>query len=72
MTYQDEDRIRNPNDPWQREWGTGTAITILVACMIMAGIIVYGTTNTTTGPSSTASHATTTGQGSTSTPTISR
>jgi hypothetical protein len=49
MTYQDEDRIRNPNDPWQREWGTGTAITILVACMIMAGIIVYGTTNTTTG-----------------------
>jgi hypothetical protein len=41
MTYQDEDRIRNPNDPWQREWGTGTAITILVA-MIMAGIIVYG------------------------------
>jgi hypothetical protein len=38
-------------------------ITILVAAAIMAGIIVYGATNnnTATGPSSTASHPTTTG-----------
>jgi hypothetical protein len=63
MTYHDEDRIRNPNDPWQREWGTGSMITILVAAAIMAGIIVYGATNNNmaTGPSSTASHPTTTG-----------
>jgi hypothetical protein len=63
MTYQDEDRIRNPNDPWQREWGTGSMITVLLATAIMAGIIVYGATNinTATGPSSTVPHATTTG-----------
>jgi hypothetical protein len=41
MTYQDEDRIRNPNDPWQREWGTGSMISILIAAAIMAGIIVH-------------------------------
>ena len=63
MTYQDEDRIRNPNDPWQREWGTGSMITILLAAAIMAGIIAYGATNTNTatGPSSTAPQPTTTG-----------
>jgi preprotein translocase subunit SecY len=63
MTYQDEDRIRNPNDPRQREWGTGSMISILIAAAIMAGIIVYGATNTNTptGPTSTASHPTTTG-----------
>jgi hypothetical protein len=61
MTYHDEDRIRNPNDPWQREWGTGSMITILVAVAIMAGIIVYGATNNNTGPTSTASHPITTG-----------
>ena len=58
MTYQDEDRIRNPNDPWQREWGTGSIITVLLAAAIMAGIIVYGATNTNTviGATSTALH----------------
>jgi hypothetical protein len=73
MTYQDEDRIRNPNDPWQREWGTGSIITVLFAVAIMAGIIVYGATNinTVTGPSSSAPHPTITGQAGTSTPKIS-
>src|SRR4051812_49283458 len=36
MTYQDEVRIRNPNDPWQREWGTDYHS---LAAAIMAGII---------------------------------
>jgi hypothetical protein len=54
MTYQDNDCIKNPNDPWQREWGTGSAITSVVAIVIMAGILVYGATRITeTGTNST-------------------
>jgi hypothetical protein len=47
MTYRDHDRIRNPNDPWQREWGTGSIIASLVAIVIMAGILVYGASRAT-------------------------
>lgn len=50
MTYQDNDRIRNPNDPWQREWGTGSAIAGVVAVVIMAGILAYGATRATETP----------------------
>ena len=42
MTYQDP-TVRNPNDPWRREWSTGSVITTLVAIVIMAGIIACGT-----------------------------
>ena len=38
MTYRDNDRIRNPDDPWHREWGIGSIIASLVAIVIMAGI----------------------------------
>jgi hypothetical protein len=34
--------IKNPNDPWQREWGTGSAILSVIAVVIMAGIVAYG------------------------------
>jgi hypothetical protein len=54
MTYQGNDRIRNPNDPWQREWGTGSVITSIVAMVIMAGILAYGATRAAeTGTNST-------------------
>jgi hypothetical protein len=52
MTYQDP-VVRNPNDPWRREWGTGSVIATIVAIVIMAGIIAYGTS---TGSNSTALH----------------
>jgi hypothetical protein len=39
MTYQDDDCIRNPNDPWHREWGTGSVITSVIAIAVMAGIL---------------------------------
>jgi hypothetical protein len=42
MTYQHDYRISNPNDPWQREWGTGSVIAALVSIVIMAGIVAYG------------------------------
>jgi hypothetical protein len=42
MTYQHDYRISNPNDPWRREWGTGSAIAALVSIVIMAGIVAYG------------------------------
>jgi hypothetical protein len=42
MTYQDP-VVRNPNDPWGREWGIGSVIATIVAIVIMAGIIAYGT-----------------------------
>ena len=43
MTYPDphNDRITNPDDPYDREWGTGTAVTVIVAILIMAGIVAY-------------------------------
>jgi hypothetical protein len=65
MTYQDP-VVRNPNDPWRREWGTGSVIVTIVAIVIMAGIIAYGTstgTKMSTGPNRTALHHSTTGQG---------
>ena len=55
MTYQDP-VVRNPDDPWGREWGTGSVIATLIAIMIMAGIIAYGTS---TGSNSTALHLST-------------
>jgi len=66
MTYPDpyNDHITNPDDPYDREWGTGTAVTAIVAILIMAGIVAYeGTrtaTNTDTGVSSTISQPATT------------
>jgi hypothetical protein len=61
MTYPDLDSIRNPDDPWNRQWGSGSVITSIVAIVIMVGIIAYGATNATTGPSSTISQPSTTG-----------
>jgi hypothetical protein len=63
MTYRDNDRIRNPDDPWHREWGIGSIIASLVAIMIMAGILAYGATQATDMPtrSSTISQPTTAG-----------
>jgi hypothetical protein len=58
MTYQDP-VVRNPNDPWRREWGTDSVIATIVAIVIMAGIIAYGTitgSKISTGPNSTALH----------------
>ena len=60
MEYQDDDRIRNPNDPWEREWGTGSAVTVIVAILIMAGIVAASTA-TNTGVSSSISQPTTAG-----------
>ena len=56
MTYPDpyNDRITNPDDPYDREWGTGTAVTVIVAILIMAGIVAYeASTATDTRVSST-------------------
>jgi hypothetical protein len=67
MTYQDP-VVSNPNDPWRREWGTGSVITTIVAIVIMAGIIAYGTSTgskMSAGPNRTALHHSTTGQGHT-------
>ena len=58
MTYPDSysDRITNPDDPYDREWGTGTAVTVIVAILIMAGIVAYeASTTTETGVSSSIS-----------------
>jgi len=68
MTHRDSDNgsVRNPNDPWHREWGTSSVIATIVAIVIMAGIIAYGAstgTKAATGPSSTALRHSTTGQG---------
>ena len=64
MTYPDPDPIRNPDDPWNRQWGSGSVITSIVVIVILAGIIAYGATKTaTTGTSSTISQPSTTGQG---------
>ena len=63
MTYRDNDRIKNPDDPWHREWGIGSIIASLVAIVIMAGILAYGATQATDMPtrSSTISQPTTSG-----------
>ncbi len=50
MTYHDSDRVRNPDDPWQREWGIGSTTAAIVAVVIMAGIIAYGATKATDMP----------------------
>jgi hypothetical protein len=44
MTRRDPDNglVRNPNDPWLREWGAGGAFAAIVAVVIMAGISAYG------------------------------
>ena len=55
MTHQDNGRIRNPDDPWQREWGTGSMIAGIVAIVIMAGILAYGATRATDLPTGSAS-----------------
>ena len=65
MTYPDlyNDRITNPDDPYDREWGTGTAVTVILAILIMAGIVAYEgtrTATTDTGVSSTISQRTST------------
>ena len=67
MTHQESDNasVRNPNDPWHREWGTGSVIATITAIVIMAGIIAYGAstgTKTPTAPHSTALHHDITGQ----------
>ena len=63
MTYPDPDPIRNPDDPWNRQWGSGSVITSIVVIVILAGIIAYGATKTaSTGTSSTISQPSTTGQ----------
>ena len=48
----DNDHIRNPNDPWQREWGAGSVIAATLAIVIMAGILAYGATRATDLPNS--------------------
>ena len=55
MKHRDPDNgsVRNPNDPWHREWDTSSVIATIVAIVIMAGIIAYGTS---TGSNSTALH----------------
>jgi hypothetical protein len=51
MAYQHNDSIiRNPDDPWDREWGTGSMVAVVVAVVIMAGILGYGATKTTEMP----------------------
>jgi hypothetical protein len=59
----DNDHIRNPNDPWQREWGAGSLIAATLAIVIMAGILAYGATRATDMPtrSTTISQPSTTG-----------
>ena len=68
MTHRgiDDGLVRNPNDPWRREWGTGSVIATIIAIVIMAGIIACGTstgTKISKGPNSTALHHSATGQG---------
>jgi hypothetical protein len=59
----DNDHIRNPNDPWQREWGAGSVIAATLALVIMAGILAYAATRATDMPtrSTTISQPSTTG-----------
>ena len=59
MTHPDpyNDRISNPGDPWNREWGTRGMLIGIVAIVIMAVIVrlrgnSIPATNTATGPSS--------------------
>ena len=50
MTFDRDNTVRNPNDPWHREWGTGSVITSLVVIVIVAGILAYGATKATEIP----------------------
>ena len=62
MTYPDLDSIRNPDDPWNRQWGSSSVMTSIVVVVIIAAIIAYGATKTVaTGPSSTISPPSTIG-----------
>jgi hypothetical protein len=38
----DNESVTNPNDPWHREWGSGSVTVTIVAVVIMVGIITYG------------------------------
>jgi hypothetical protein len=70
MTHRDPDNgsVTNPNDPYHREWGSGSVTATIVAIAIMVGIIAYGaTTATKTPPNSAALHHRTTGQAHTGT-----
>jgi hypothetical protein len=61
MTYPDSrnDHITNPDDPYDREWGIGSALNVIVAVLIMAGIVAYeASTTTETGVSSSISQRT--------------
>jgi len=63
MTHRDPDNgsVTNPNDPYHREWGSGSVTATIVAIAIMVGIIAYGaTTATKTPPNSAALHHRTT------------
>ena len=67
MTHRDLDNgaVRNPDDPWHREWGAGSVMATIVVLVIMAGIIAYGAsagTQTPTAPNSTALHHSATGR----------
>jgi hypothetical protein len=70
MTHRDPDNesVTNPNDPYHREWGSGSVTATIVAIVIMVGIIAYGATTTTkTSPNGAALHHRTTGQAHTGT-----
>ena len=61
MAYQD-DRIANPDDPYDREWGIGSALKVIVAILIMSGIVAYeGTRTAITDTGVSSSQPTTTG-----------
>jgi hypothetical protein len=74
MTYRDpySDRVRNPDPtytvvPSDAGWSRGGIVGAIVAIAVVAAIIAYGTnrtsTNTATGPNTTMSEPSTTGQG---------
>ena len=49
MTHRDPDNasVTNSNDPYHREWGSGSVTATIVAIVIMVGIIAYGATTAT-------------------------
>ena len=68
MTYRDpySDRVTNA-DPSDAGWSRGGIVGAIVAIAVVAAIIAYGTnrtsTDTATGPNTTMSEPSTTGQG---------
>jgi hypothetical protein len=68
MTYRDpySDRVTTP-DPSDAGWSRGGIVGAIVAIAVVAAIIAYGTnrtsTDTATGPNTTISEPSTTGQG---------